>query len=101
VIELVVTVLVAIGTAACGAFIVLYHRWHDWSGDHTGRHLMATQTAIGVVLLAVLAFRLWGDYPGRQAVVTIAFGWVVFSLCQRVVMLVRFRRQSTDRRSQT
>lgn len=75
--QLVGTTLLALALLGSGLFVVTYTRRVRWWRTPIGWYLIGAQ---GVLLLLAgngLAFRLFGDYPGRQAANLAVFAfWV-------------------------
>lgn len=90
------------GTAAGAALLALlvfiprYHvvtagawRHHPW-----GRHVMIISVCMLLVLAQAVAFRIFGDWPGREWVLLAMFASYAGSLWQRVWLNERMGRAS-------
>ncbi len=71
--------VVLLAAAALGsvAYIAVYTRYADWWRTEIGWSLIGFPGVLGLLAVNGLAFRLLGDFPGRQAVnVGLFFVWV-------------------------
>lgn len=91
------TVLAAVGAAACAYFVLVYQvtTGGDWRHTAAGRHLMQFTACLGLLMVLVVAARLWPTYPGRDVVTLAAFAWLVGQVIWRSVLL--HRAQHDDR----
>lgn len=76
------------------AFIVIMHVWVPWRTNPWGRHVMAFSYALASILLAGLAFLLFGDYPGREQLLSALYVVLAAVLWQRVYLTAREHRRS-------
>ncbi|KXK63341.1 hypothetical protein AWW66_03240 [Micromonospora rosaria] len=85
------TVLAAIGALACAYFVLTYQvtTGGDWRRSAAGRHLMQFTACLGILMGLIVAARLWPDYPGRDQVTLMTFGWLVGQVIWRSVLLHR------------
>lgn len=92
-ITIVGTVLLAVGVLGVGWFIVRYSLEAPWWRGEVGWHLVTFTGALGLLMANGLAFRLAGDYPGRQAANLVLFAVIVASVWWRVALLHRVTRR--------
>ena len=81
------TLLMALGWLATATFVVSYHLLARWWRYPEGRHLMAFTFCMNVFLTEWLAYRIWGDYPGRLELLLGTFAAGDVLLIWRVVLL--------------
>lgn len=89
--RLATTVLAALGMAGCWYFVAAYW-WTTgggWRRTAGGRHLMAFTANLGGLLTLVVVNRVFGDYPGRQAITLALFAALVAQIFWRCVLLHR------------
>lgn len=92
------TLLLVLGWLATATFVAAYHLLARWYRSPEGRHLMAFTGCLNVFIAQWLAYRFWGDFPGRMELLFVTFAAGDVLLVQRVVLLVR--AQLARRRSQ-
>ncbi|MFI6228868.1 hypothetical protein ACIBCR_16315 [Micromonospora echinospora] len=83
------TALAVVGAAACWYFVAVYW-WTtrgDWAYNRAGRHVMVFTANLGVLMTLAALARVWPDYPGREAVVLVAFASLVAQVVHRCVLL--------------
>lgn len=96
---LVSTLLTATALAACITFVTVYATTAPWRSTEWGRHMMAFAVCLGLLLGLGLAYRIFGDYPGRQVLLAVVFATFTVLLWQRVYLVIRAQRppRRTDR----
>lgn len=83
------TILVAAALAGDLLFVAAYVITAPWWRSEWGRHMTAFGVSLGAILALSLAYRLFGDYPGRQVLLLVAFGALTLLLWQRAVIVIR------------
>jgi len=59
--------------------------------------MMSFVASLGVVLGLSLAYRIWGEYPGRKVLLIVAFAALTLLLWQRVYLVIRAQRPPSDK----
>lgn len=85
--------LTVIALAGCLTFVGLYSRVRWWRSE-VGWHLMTFTSLEALILGLTLARGLWGDYPGREVVLTVAFAVFAAASCWRAAILWRTQRRA-------
>jgi hypothetical protein len=91
--ELIGILLLAAGVLGVIVFVALYSIRVPWWRSEIGWYLVTFPGALGLLLANGLAFRILGDYPGRQLVNLLLFVVVVASIWWCVALLVRVTRR--------
>ncbi|NUR15555.1 MAG: hypothetical protein HOQ13_04505 [Dermatophilaceae bacterium] len=86
------TVLVAVGAVLAWTFVFMYRRV-DWRATDAGRHLMGFTLMVAIILTLATETRIFGPYPAIQYVAAALYGWLVWLLWSRVLLLVRANRE--------
>ena len=92
-------VLLAAGVLGTAVFVGLYSIRAPWWGSEIGWHLVTFPGALGLLEANGLAFRIVGDYPGRQAVNLALFAVIVAAVWWRVALLNRVSGEHDDEKS--
>lgn len=74
------------------AFIGLYTWWVDWWTSEIGWHMVTFAAVLLILSGNALAFRIFGDYPGRQPVNIAVFTVWVAAQWWRNAMVIRENR---------
>lgn len=93
------TLLVAAAFGACLTFVAVYGTTAPWYRSEMGWHMMAFVFSLGLILGLSLAYRIWGEYPGRKVLLIVAFGLLTVLLWQRVYLVIRAQRPPTKHRA--
>lgn len=93
------TVLSVLGALGCWYFVVAY--WvltrGDWHQSAVGRHLMQFMANLAVLFSLIVLVRLFGNYPGRPVITTVAYAVFVAQIWWRIVLMHRAQRRDSAR----
>ncbi len=92
-IRLVGNILLVVSAVEAVAFVVLYWRWADWWQSETGRHLMAFEGALALVLTLTVVRVLAGDSGPFRLARLVVFALVPVLFGQRLWLLHKAQRR--------
>ncbi len=70
-------------------FIVLNHMWTAWRSNSWGRHVMLFSYVLAAILLFGFARLVFGDYPGRRAVIALLYVVLAAVMLERLWLVLR------------
>jgi FlaA1/EpsC-like NDP-sugar epimerase len=78
-------------------FIIVNHWRIDWRHNNWGRHVMRFSYTYVAIISVALAGRIFGDYPGRRAVITLLYVVLAGVMVERLWMVLRPSRRLAER----
>ncbi len=82
-------VALLVSYAAVIVFIGINHWRIDWRHNPWGRHVMRFSYTYVLLISLALAYRFFGDYPGRKLAIAAFYVILAAVMVERVVLTVR------------
>lgn len=97
--EIVSMAALLVSYTAVIAFIGYNHWRIDWRHNMWGRHVMRFSYVYVALITIALAFRVFGDYPGRRLVTTAFYCLLAAVMVERLWIVIRANRGRPRQRS--
>lgn len=88
-----VTVLVALAALLSWTFVLRYRRL-DWRATDEGKHIMGFTLCVALFTTLATEVRVFGPYPGAIFVALGLYGWLVYLLFSRNLLLHRAQAEA-------